>query len=123
MKDSKVGISEEEIEFYTKEYSVDEDATNNSIDMTPQMVPVQPPNTEAWTSLILGIIGSLGWLVPIIGLPVTVVGTVLGAVSMRKKRSKGIGIAGFVVSLCFLIVSIAKGIVDIVIYCKNKDNA
>lgn len=117
----KNAISPEEIEFYTKEYSVDEDATNDSIDMTPQIVPVQRPNTEAWLSFILGIISSLAWLMPIIGLPITIVGTVLGAVSMKKKRSKGIGIAGFAISLTFLLVTIAKGIVDIVAYSKNKE--
>lgn len=113
-------ISKEEIEFYTKEYSVDEDATNDSIDMTPQIVPVPRANTNAWTSFILGIVGSLAWLVPIIGLPITIVGTVLGAVSMKNKRSKGIGIAGFVINLVFLLVTIAKGIVDIVLYMRAR---
>ena len=120
MKRGKANISEEEIEFYTKEYSVDEDVTNDSIDMTPQIVPVQRPNTEAWASLILGVIGTLGWLIPIIGLPITVVGTVLGAISMKNKRSKGIGIAGFIVNLSFLLVTIAKGTVDIILYLKKN---
>ncbi|MGL4799177.1 MAG: hypothetical protein ACRDDX_13800 [Cellulosilyticaceae bacterium] len=113
----------EDIEFYTKEYMMDEDDTNDSIDMTPHIVPVARPNPNAWTSFILGIISSLGWLVPIIGLPVAIVGTVLGAVGMKNKRNKGIAIAGFVVNTVFLCASIAKGIVDIVLYCRNKKNA
>ncbi|MEG0014337.1 MAG: hypothetical protein RR324_06070 [Cellulosilyticaceae bacterium] len=117
----KKSCNEEEIEFYTKEYLVDQDDTNDSIDMTPQIVPVARPNTNAWTSFILGIISSLGWIVPIIGLPITIVGTVLGAVGMKNKRNKGIAIAGFIINLVFLVCTIAKGIVDIVLYCKRKE--
>lgn len=76
----------------------------------------------AWPSLILGIFGSVAWIVPIIGLPITVVGTVLGALGIGKKRQyRGISIAGFVVSLTFLLASIAKGIVDVVICCKKRN--
>lgn len=78
-------------------------------------------NPGAWPSLILGIFGSIGWIVPVIGLPITVVGTVLGAMGMGKKREyRGVSIAGFVVNLVFLMAAIAKGIVDIVIYFKKK---
>lgn len=74
------------------------------------------PESDAgsWTSLVLGIIGSLGWIIPIIGLPITIVGTVFGAINMTNRRSKGIAIAGFVVNVVFLTASIAKGILDII---------
>ena len=74
------------------------------------------PESDAgsWTSLILGIIGSLGWIIPIIGLPITIVGTVFGAINMKSRKSKGVAIAGFVVSLVFLVASVAKGILDII---------
>lgn len=111
----------EEIEFYTKEYRVDEDETNDSIDMAPHITTVSRPNPNAWTAFVLGIISSLAWLFPIIGLPVTIVGTVLGAVSMRHKRNKGIGIAGFVINVVFLCCSIAKGVVEIVFYFKRRN--
>lgn len=78
-------------------------------------------NPGAWPSLILGILGSVGWIVPIIGLPITVVGTVLGAMGMGKKREyRGVSIAGFVVNTVFLTATIAKGIVDVVLYCKRR---
>ena len=78
-------------------------------------------NPGAWPSLILGILGSVGWIVPIIGLPITVVGTVLGAMGMGKKREyRGVSIAGFVVNTVFLTAAIAKGIVDVVLYCKRR---
>ena len=79
-------------------------------------------NPGAWPSLILGIIGSVAWIVPIIGLPITVVGTVLGAMGMSKKREyQGVSIGGFVVSLIFLLASIAKGIIDVIMYCKKRN--
>lgn len=75
----------------------------------------------AWASLILGIIGSLGWIVPVIGFPVTVVGIVLGALGMGKhKANRGVAIAGFVVNIVFVCAAIAKGIVDIVRYFKKR---
>ena len=81
---------------------------------------VKPESSAgSWTSLVLGIISSLGWIIPIIGLPVTIVGTVFGAINMKNRKSKGIAIAGFVINLVFLCASIAKGIVDIVIYAKK----
>lgn len=72
------------------------------------------------TSLVLGIIASLGWIIPIIGLPVTIVGIVLGAINLKNRQSKGLAIAGFVVNIVFLCASIAKGIVDIVRYAKKS---
>lgn len=77
-------------------------------------------NDSAWVSFILGIISSLGWLVPIIGLPITVVGIVLGAVGMGNPRDRGFSIAGMVVNIVFLAATIAKGILDIIFYYKKQ---
>ena len=55
-----------------------------------------------------------------IGLPIAIVGTVLGAVGMKSKRSKGIAIAGFVINLVFLCASVAKGVLDIIWYLKAR---
>lgn len=113
----------EEIEFYTKEYVADENDTDSCVEMVPNIVPVQRPNPNAWTSFILGIISSVAWIIPIIGLPVTIVGTVLGAVGMRGKRNKGIAIAGFVTNIVFLVVTIAAGVLEIIyLVKKNKAN-
>lgn len=78
-------------------------------------------NTNAWTAFILGIISSLAWLIPIIGLPVTVVGIALGAVGIKNPRYRGISIAAFVINIVFLAASIAKGIVDICLYNRKID--
>lgn len=74
----------------------------------------------AVTSLVLGIISSLAWIMPIICLPITVVGIVLGAINMTSRRHKGMAISGFVINIVFLSITIAKGIVDIIRYYKAK---
>ena len=80
------------------------------------------PESDAgsWTALILGIIGSLGWIFPIVGLPITIVGTVFGAINMKSRKSKGVAISGFVVSLVFLAASVAKGILDIIKWMRKS---
>lgn len=82
--------------------------------------PKATTSRGAWTSLVLGVIATLGWIVPIIGLPITVVGIVLGAMNFNSKKAKGAAISGFVVNIIFLLATIAKGIVDVVRFCKKK---
>lgn len=79
-------------------------------------------SAASWTSLILGIIASLGWIIPVIGLPITIVGTALGAMNMKNAKAKGAAIAGFIINLVFLCASIAKGIIDCVLYVKRSKN-
>lgn len=81
----------------------------------------QSKGRGAWASLILGIIASLGWIVPIIGLPITVVGIVLGAINFKSKQVRGAAISGFVVNTVFLCITIAKGIIDIVRLCRKSN--
>lgn len=88
---------------------------------TIEIIHHEERSRGAWASLILGIIGSLGWVIPIVGFPVTVVGIVLGALGMGKhKANRGVAIAGFVMNIVFVCAAIAKGIVDIVRFCKKR---
>ena len=50
-------------------------------------------------SLVLGILGLFLWIIPLFGLPATVVGLVYG-VNALKRQAKGMAIAG--VALCSL---------------------
>lgn len=77
-------------------------------------------NESAWISFILGIISSLGWMIPIVGLPITVVGIALGAIGIGKKEDRGVSIAGMVMNIVFLLATISKGIIDIIFYFKDK---
>ena len=115
----KKSVNNEEIEFYTKEYIADENDTDSCVEMVPNIVSVPRPNPNAWTSFILGIVGSVAWIIPIIGLPVTIVGTVLGAIGMKNKRNKGFAIAGFITNLVFLTATIAAGVLEIIYFVKK----
>jgi hypothetical protein len=60
---------------------------------------------KAVASLVLGIIGVFAWLIPLIGFPVTIVGLILGIGGM-KSSSRGMAIAGVVLCIIFLVVTI-----------------
>jgi len=107
----------DELDFLDDDYEIDEVSDEETC--TP--VPTHHTELCAWTSLVLGIVGTLGWIVPIIGLPVTIVGTVLGAVGLKTKNARGIAIAGFVINTVFLVATIAKGILDIIKYLKKSN--
>ena len=109
---SKVAMNEAE----------DDDYEDYDYDYDDDIYDFSKPESSAGslTSLVLGIIASLGWMIPIIGLPVTIVGIVLGAMNLKNRKSKGLAIAGFVVNIVFLCASIAKGIVDIVRYARKS---
>lgn len=49
-------------------------------------------------ALVLGIVGVLAWIIPIIGLPVGIIALVLGIIGL-KKSSKGMSIVGIVLGI------------------------
>lgn len=60
---------------------------------------------EAIASLALGIIGMMAWFIPLFGLPITVVGLVLGIKGL-KSENKGIAVAGLTLSIIGLVATI-----------------
>lgn len=60
---------------------------------------------KAVISLVLGIVGMLAWLLPIIGLPVAITGLVLGVRSMNSVN-KGMATAGLTLSIIGVVLSI-----------------
>jgi hypothetical protein len=66
--------------------------------------PTPPGGGKAIWSLCLGLLGLLAWLLPIIGLPVTITGLVLGIKSMNGPR-KGMATAGIVLCIIGLVLS------------------
>ncbi|MDF2540675.1 MAG: hypothetical protein K0S47_393 [Herbinix sp.] len=61
----------------------------------------------AIASLVLGIIGLLAWCIPLFGLPITIVGLVLGILGL-KSIYKGMAIAGIVLSSLGLLFSLVN---------------
>ena len=60
---------------------------------------------KAVASLVLGIVGLIGWILPIVGLPVTITGLVLG-VKGRRSPGRGMATAGIVMCILGLIASV-----------------
>jgi hypothetical protein len=69
--------------------------------------PTAPGGGKAIASLCLGLFGLLAWLLPIIGLPTTITGLVLGIKSVSGPR-KGMATAGIVLCIIGLVLSIAN---------------
>ncbi|OOB80410.1 MAG: hypothetical protein BEN19_00535 [Epulopiscium sp. Nuni2H_MBin003] len=97
------------------EYLVDDDDTNNSTDMMPHLTTSYKRNTNAWISLTLGLISALAWIIPILGLPITLLGSILGGIGIKNKRNRGVAIASCIMNLVFMIFSLIK-----IIYSSHK---
>ncbi len=58
-------------------------------------------------ALVLGIIGLFVWLLPIIGLPLTIVGVVCGSRGLREPK-RDIALAGLILSIIGLVASLVN---------------
>jgi hypothetical protein len=58
-------------------------------------------------SLILGVASLCAWFFPICGFPVSIVGIILGALSLGSSR-RGIAIAGLILAIVGLLLSLAN---------------
>ena len=57
------------------------------------------------TSLVLGLIGIVAWIVPFIGYIVTIIGFILGIIGVKKDGS-GRAIAGIVLCVIFFAITV-----------------
>jgi hypothetical protein len=62
---------------------------------------------KAIASLCLGLFGLIAWILPIIGLPTTITGLVLGMKTVNGAR-RGMATAGIVLCIIGLVASIAN---------------
>ena len=60
---------------------------------------------KATASMVLGIIGLIAWCFICIGLPITIVGLILGVIAM-KGSNRGMAIAGVTMSIIGLVATI-----------------
>jgi hypothetical protein len=60
---------------------------------------------KAIASLVLGIIGLIAWFIPLFGLPISLVGLILGIKDM-KSQNRGLAIAGIVLCIIGLVLTI-----------------
>ena len=58
----------------------------------------QESNGKSVASLVLGIVGVIAWCLPILGLPVGVIGLIMGIQGYNRSNAKGMAMAGIVVA-------------------------
>lgn len=66
------------------------------------------PTGKATAGFVLGILGLLFWLIPLFGLPVTIVGIVLSAQGLKSTR-RPLAIAGLTLSIIGLALTCING--------------
>jgi RNA polymerase subunit RPABC4/transcription elongation factor Spt4 len=64
----------------------------------------------AITSLVLGIVGCIAWLLPLLGYPVTILGLIMGVVGYKSSK-KGMALAGIILSIIGFIATIINSVV------------
>lgn len=98
-----------------------------TIPVQPQTIPVQPQHTSmssvtakkqntgaSITSLVLGIVSMLAWIIPLLGFPCSVTGLILGIVSKAKKAG-GTATTGIVLSSVGLFFTIINSVLGAII--------
>lgn len=75
--------------------------------MDETIVQVRDNKGKALASLILGLFSIIAWIIPLFGLPVTVVGLIMGILG-RKSTRKRMAIAGIILSIIFLIATVVN---------------
>ena len=61
--------------------------------------------TKAMVGFILGLVGIIAWILPLIGYPVTIVGIVFSSMGMNSVN-KNKALAGLILSIVFLVVTL-----------------
>ena len=69
------------------------------------MDEVKKGGGKAIASLVLGLVGLFAWLLPVLGLPITIVGLIMGVLGM-KSDNRGMAVAGVVLNIIFLLACI-----------------
>jgi hypothetical protein len=85
----------------------------NQQPLYPPLAPAQSTgNGMAVAGLVLGIIGMLAWLLPIVGLPTAIVGIILAARGRNALSGRTMATVGLVLSiiaLAFALINAAAG--------------
>ena len=86
--------------------------------------PVTPVATgggsgKAVASLVLGIVGLGAWCIPLIGLPVSIIGLVLG-IRALKSPSRGMAIAGIVLAILGLVATVIYAAVGVYLFTSGQ---
>lgn len=76
---------------------------------------VEKIDKNANTGFILGIVSIVAWFIPLFGYPVTICGIIFSSKGLASKNSHGKAIAGLVLSIIFLVITLINSIAGAVI--------
>lgn len=83
----------------------------------------QSKNTQAKTGFILGLCAILGWLLPIVGFPLTITGLVFSGMGLSRASTSGVGRAqaiwGLILNIAFLVLTIINAVAGAVLNLKR----
>lgn len=65
-------------------------------------------------SFVLGLVGLIAWLLPLVGYPVTIVGLVLGCIA-RKTEKNGFNLTGIILSIITLILTLGNSCLGVIL--------
>lgn len=78
------------------------------------VAPIDPKAKKAKVGFILGLVSIVAWLIPLIGLPVTICGIIFSALGLGSAQRKK-AITGLVLSIVFLIASLGNAVAGAVL--------
>ena len=73
---------------------------------------METKSDKSIAALVLGIIGLIACIIPIIGMPITIVGLVLG-IKSRNSKNRGLAIAGIVLCIIGLLVTVINASIGV----------
>ncbi len=72
-------------------------------------------DNKAISSLILGILSLICWLLPLIGYPVSIIGIVMG-IKSKNTTSQNLALAGLILSIIGLAITVANSAIGAYMY-------
>ena len=75
---------------------------------------------KARTGFTLGMCSIIAWLLPLAGYPVTICGIIYSIKGLESKTNNGKAIAGLILSIIFLILTLTNSILGVIINLKGQ---
>lgn len=95
--------------------NADKQSSNTILPPEPQPCPAD----RAAAAMVLGLLGLAGWLLPILGLPLSAIGVILGRSALRSPRRR-LAWAGLILSALSLTASAANVAWEIRLSLRNE---
>lgn len=76
-------------------------------------------DNQAVTGFILGLVSILAWFIPLFGFPITILGIIFSSLGLKSSK-KNLAIAGLVLSIVFLLVTMANSFLGAIMMMENS---